>query len=82
MERYNQRCVKIIESELKSIPRAGAFRVFRRASSERCEEHSEGSRYLAAVSLEKPLPSGRARMAPRGRRSGEQVGHSQNLVAA
>jgi len=33
MERYNQRCDKIIESELKSIPRAGALRVFRRVSS-------------------------------------------------
>ena len=32
-ERYNQRCDKIIESELKSIPRAGALRVFRRVSS-------------------------------------------------
>src|SRR6202049_4689034 len=53
MERYNERCDKTIESELKSIPRAGALRVFRRVSSERCEEHSEGSRYLAAVSLEK-----------------------------
>jgi glycosyltransferase involved in cell wall biosynthesis len=33
MERYNQRCDKIIESELKSIPRAGALRAFRRVSS-------------------------------------------------
>jgi hypothetical protein len=33
MERYNQRCDKIIESELKSIPRAGALRVFRRVSN-------------------------------------------------
>ena len=30
MERYSQRCDKIIESELKSIPRAGALRAFRR----------------------------------------------------
>jgi hypothetical protein len=33
MERYNQRCDKIIESELKSIPHAGALRVFRRVSN-------------------------------------------------
>ena len=33
MERYNQRCDKIIESELKSIPRAGALRVFRHVSN-------------------------------------------------
>jgi hypothetical protein len=32
MERYNQRCDKIIESELKSIPRAGAVKAFRRVS--------------------------------------------------
>jgi len=33
MERYNQRCDNIIESELKSIPRAAAVKVFRRVSS-------------------------------------------------
>jgi glycosyltransferase involved in cell wall biosynthesis len=33
MERYNQRCDKIIESELKSIPRAGAVKAFRRVSN-------------------------------------------------
>jgi hypothetical protein len=33
MERHNQRCDKIIESELKSTPRAGAVKVFRRVSS-------------------------------------------------
>jgi hypothetical protein len=33
MERYNQRCDKIIESELKSIPRAAAVKLFRRVSS-------------------------------------------------
>jgi glycosyltransferase involved in cell wall biosynthesis len=33
MERYNERCDKIIESELKSIPWAGAVKVFRRVSS-------------------------------------------------
>jgi hypothetical protein len=33
MERYNQRCDKIIESELKSTPRAGAVKAFRRVSS-------------------------------------------------
>ena len=33
MERYSQRCDKIIESELKSIPRAGALRVFRHVSN-------------------------------------------------
>lgn len=33
IERYNQRCDKIIESELRSIPRAGAVKVFRRVSS-------------------------------------------------
>jgi hypothetical protein len=32
MERYNQRCDKIIESELESIPGAGAVKVFRRVS--------------------------------------------------
>ena len=51
MERYNQRCDKTIESELKSIPRAGALRVFRRVSSERCEEHSEGSRIWQRLAL-------------------------------
>jgi hypothetical protein len=33
MERYNERCDKTIESELKSIPWAGAVKVFRRVSS-------------------------------------------------
>jgi glycosyltransferase involved in cell wall biosynthesis len=33
MERYNQRCDNIIESELKSIPRAAAVKAFRRVSS-------------------------------------------------
>jgi glycosyltransferase involved in cell wall biosynthesis len=33
IERYNERCDKIIESELKSIPWAGAVKVFRRVSS-------------------------------------------------
>jgi len=33
MESYNQRCDNIIESELKSIPRAAAVKVFRRVSS-------------------------------------------------
>ena len=33
MDRYNQRCDKIIESELKSTPRAGAVKAFRRVSS-------------------------------------------------
>jgi hypothetical protein len=33
MQRYNERRDKIIESELKSIPRAAAVRVFRRVSS-------------------------------------------------
>jgi glycosyltransferase involved in cell wall biosynthesis len=33
MERYNERCDKIIERELKSIPRATAVKVFRRVSS-------------------------------------------------
>jgi len=33
MERYNERCDKIIESELKSIPRAAAVKLFRRVSS-------------------------------------------------
>jgi glycosyltransferase involved in cell wall biosynthesis len=33
MQRYNERCDKIIESELKSIPRAAAVKVFRRVSS-------------------------------------------------
>jgi glycosyltransferase involved in cell wall biosynthesis len=32
MDRYNQRCDKIIESELKSIPRAGAVKAFRSVS--------------------------------------------------
>ena len=32
MDRYNQRCDKIIESELKSTPRAGAVKMFRRVS--------------------------------------------------
>ncbi len=32
MDRYNQRCDKIIESELKSTPRAGAVKAFRRVS--------------------------------------------------
>ena len=32
MDRYNQRCAKIIESELKSTPRAGAVKMFRRVS--------------------------------------------------
>ena len=79
MERYNQRCDKIIESELKSIPRAGALSV--PPCVECSEEYSEGSRYLAARNVKKPPPSGRARLAARGRRSGEQVGHSRNSVA-
>jgi len=33
MERYKERCDKIIESELKSLPWAGALRVFRGVSS-------------------------------------------------
>jgi len=33
MERYNERCDKIIESELHSIPWAGAVKAFRRVSS-------------------------------------------------
>jgi hypothetical protein len=33
MARYNQRCDKIIESELNFIPRAGALKAFRRVSS-------------------------------------------------
>jgi hypothetical protein len=33
MERYNERCDKTIGSELKSIPWAGAVKVFRRVSS-------------------------------------------------
>ena len=33
MERYNERCDKMIESELKFIRWAGAVRVFRRVSS-------------------------------------------------
>lgn len=33
LERYNQRCDKIIESELKSIPRAGAVKIIRRVTS-------------------------------------------------
>jgi hypothetical protein len=33
MERYNQRCESIIESELKSIPRAAAVKAFRRVSN-------------------------------------------------
>jgi hypothetical protein len=33
MERYNERCDKIIESELKSIPWADAVEVFRRVSN-------------------------------------------------
>ena len=33
MDRYNQRCDKIVESELKSTPRAGAVKAFRRVSS-------------------------------------------------
>jgi hypothetical protein len=33
MHRYNQRCGKIIESELKSTPRAGAVKAFRRVFS-------------------------------------------------
>jgi hypothetical protein len=33
MQRYNERCDKIIESELKSIPRATAAKAFRRVSS-------------------------------------------------
>jgi glycosyltransferase involved in cell wall biosynthesis len=33
MKRYNERCDKIIESELKSIPRAAAVKLFRRVSS-------------------------------------------------
>lgn len=33
MTRYNQRCDKIIESELNFIPRAGALKAFRRVSS-------------------------------------------------
>jgi glycosyltransferase involved in cell wall biosynthesis len=32
-DRYNQRCDKIIESELKSIPRAGAVKIIRRVTS-------------------------------------------------
>jgi hypothetical protein len=32
MDRYNQRCDKIIKSELKSTPRAGAVKAFRRVS--------------------------------------------------
>jgi hypothetical protein len=32
MDRYNQRCDKIIESELESTPRAGAVKAFRRVS--------------------------------------------------
>jgi hypothetical protein len=32
MDRHNQRCDKIIESELKSTPRAGAVKAFRRVS--------------------------------------------------
>jgi hypothetical protein len=33
MERYNQTCDNIIESELKSIPRSAAVKAFRRVSS-------------------------------------------------
>ena len=33
LDRYNQRCDKIIESELKSIPRAGVVKIFRRVTS-------------------------------------------------
>jgi hypothetical protein len=33
MQRYNERCDKIIESELKSIPGATAVKLFRRVSS-------------------------------------------------
>ena len=33
LDRYNQRCDKIIESELKSIPRARAVRIFRKITS-------------------------------------------------
>lgn len=33
LERYHQRCDKIIESELKSLPQAGAVKAFRRVSS-------------------------------------------------
>ncbi len=33
LDRYNQRCDKIIESELKSIPQAGAVKIFRRVTS-------------------------------------------------
>ena len=46
MERYNQRCDNIIESELKSIPRAAAVKVFS-ARVERSQEYSKGSRHLA-----------------------------------
>ena len=81
MERYNQRCDKIIERELKSIPRACALRVFRRLSNV-VKNIPKIRGVWQRVALKKPLPSGRARLAARGRRSGEQVGHSRNSVAA
>jgi glycosyltransferase involved in cell wall biosynthesis len=33
LDRYNQKCDKIVESELKSIPRSGALKIFQRVPS-------------------------------------------------
>jgi hypothetical protein len=70
MERYNERCDKIIESELKCIPWAGAVKVFRGVSSS-VKNIPKVRGIWQRLGAEKFLPTGRTRLASRGRRSGE-----------
>jgi hypothetical protein len=57
MDRHNQRCDKIIESELKSTPRAGAVKVL--ARFKRGKKYFQGPGTVAAGGFERPLSSGR-----------------------
>jgi hypothetical protein len=80
MERYNQRCDNIIETELKSIPRAAAVKAFRRVSSA-VKNIPKVRGIWQRIAVKSLYPSGRAELAAGDRGSGEQVGHSRNLVA-
>jgi hypothetical protein len=66
MQRYNERCDKIIESELKSIPRATTVKVFRRVSSA-VKNIPKVRGIWQRVSFKEPIPPGLARLAACGR---------------
>jgi len=74
MERYNQTCDNIIESELKSIPRAAAVKAFRRVSSA-VKNIPKVRGVWQRIAVKSPG------LAAGDRGSGEQVGHSRNLEA-